>query len=166
MLKSIIVAKTENNVIGRNNALAWHLPNDSKFFKTKTMGHYLIMGRKTFESIEKPLLGRKIIIVTKNQHYQAQGHSVVQSVATAFDIAEQAGEKEVFIAGGGEIYRATLAMTDKLYLTEIKANVEGDTFFPTLNQHDWVEKKRQKHLPDAKHSYAYDFIEWDRRKKT
>jgi len=159
MLKSIIVAKSENHVIGQNNRLPWYLPKDLQHFKRITMGHHVIMGRKTFESIEKPLPGRNLIIITRNPNYQAAGGTIVQSINEALTVAEQAGETEVFIAGGATIYQATLALADKIYLTEIKAQIEGDTFFPVISSSEWEEIKRIHHPEDEQHFHAYDFVE-------
>ncbi|MEM9417024.1 MAG: dihydrofolate reductase [Bacteroidota bacterium] len=159
MLKSIIVAKAQNNAIGKDNQLLWHLPQDMKHFKQTTMGHHMIMGRKTFESIGRPLPGRELIVVTRNPDYHAPGCKTVGNIEEALAWAEQAGEPEVLIAGGEEIYRATLPLTDKIYLTEVKTVLEGDTFFPTLDQNKWREMQRTAHPADENHAYAYDFVE-------
>ncbi len=163
MTKSIIVAKTKNHVIGKDSQLLWHLPKDMQYFKRTTMGHHVIMGRKTFASIKKPLPGRKLIIMTRTLNYCVERCTVVQDITSALTVAEQAGEAEVFIAGGGEIYQATLALADKIYLTEIKVSLGGDTFFPMLNANEWKEIKRIHHPKDAQHAYAYDFVEMVRR---
>ena len=159
MTKTIIVAKAENHAIGKDNQLLWHLPKDMQHFRRTTMGHHVIMGRKTFAAINRPLPGRKLIVVTRNPNYRAPGCATVHDIASALAWAEQAGETEVFIAGGEEVYRATLAVADKVYMTEVKATLEGDTFFPALDQRAWVEVKRTHHAPDAQHPYAYDFVE-------
>lgn len=159
MLKSIIVAKAQNNAIGKDNQLLWHLPQDMKHFKQTTMGHHMIMGRKTFESIGRPLPGRELIIVTRNPDYPAPGCKTVGSIKEALGWAEQAGETEVLIAGGAQIYRAMLPLADKIYLTEVKATLEGDTFFPELDQNEWEETQRTAHSADERHAYAYDFVE-------
>ncbi|XWN35450.1 MAG: dihydrofolate reductase [Roseivirga sp.] len=159
MLISLIVARTENHVIGNNNQLLWHLPADLQHFKRTTLGHHVIMGRKTFASIPKPLSGRTLVVVTRALHYRAAGSKVVHDIATALSVAQQAGETEVFIAGGGEIYQATLPLADKIYLTEVKTRLEGDTFFPALVPGEWTEVKRISHPADEKHLYAYDFVE-------
>lgn len=163
MIKSIIVAKTKNHVIGKNNQLLWHMPQDMQHFKRTTLGHHVMMGRKTFESINKPLPGRKLIIVTRNPHYRVEGCTIVHDTTAALVVAEQTGATEIFIAGGGEIYKETLAVVDKIYLTEIKAQLEGDVFFPIINVNEWQEVKRICHAADAKHSYAYDFVELARK---
>jgi len=159
MLKSIIVAKADNQVMGQKNRLPWHLPKDLQHFKRITLRHHVIMGRKTFMSIGKPLPGRKLIIVTRNPNYQAVGGTIVRDIPTALAVAKQAGETEVFIAGGETIYRTTLALADKIYLTEIKAQIEGDTFFPMINANEWKEIKRIHHSADERHLYAFDFVE-------
>ena len=163
MTKSIIVAKTENHVIGKDGHLLWHLPKDMQHFKRTTMGHHVIMGSKTFTSIEKPLPGRKLIIMTRTPNYCVEGCTVMQDITAALAVAEQAGETEVFIAGGGEIYQATLALADKIYLTEIKVDLRGDTFFPMITTNEWEEIKRIQHPRDAQHAYAYDFVEMVRK---
>ncbi len=163
MLKSIIVAKAEDQVIGQNNQLPWHLPKDLQHFRRITMGHHVIMGRRTFESIGKPLPGRTLIIVTRDPNYQAAGCTIVQSITEALAIAEQAGETEVFIAGGATIYQATLALADKIYLTEIKAQIEGDTFFPMISSSEWIEVTRIHYPEDEQHLYAHDFVELKKR---
>lgn len=159
MIKSIIVAKAENQAIGKDNQLLWHLPKDMQHFKRTTMGHHVIMGRKTFASINKPLPGRKLIVVTRNSGYRAPGCITVHDITSALAVAEQAGETEVFIAGGAEVYRATLALANKIYLTEVKATLEGDTFFPVLSKNEWVEVQRIHHSADDRHPYVYDFVE-------
>lgn len=159
MLKSIIVAKAENDVIGKDNKLIWYMPADLKYFKETTMGHYIIMGRKTFESQKKPLPGRTSIIITRNKNYTAEGCMVVQSLEEAYRISEENNQKEVFILGGAEIYKLALPTTDKIYLTEIKASFEGDTYFPKINYQDWKEVKREEFQPDEKNAYPYAFVE-------
>ena len=156
---SIIVAKTKNHVIGLNNQLPWHLPKDLQHFRQITMGHHVIMGRKTFASIGKALPGRKFIIVSRNPKYYVKACVVVQDITAALTAAEQAGETEVFIAGGGEIYQETLALADKIYLTEVQTGLEGDTFFPVIQTNEWKEVKRIHHSIDERHLYAYDFVE-------
>ena len=156
---SIIVAKTKNHVIGLNNQLPWHLPKDLQHFRQITMGHHVIMGRKTFVSIGKALPGRKFIIVSRNPNYHVRACVIVQDVATGLTVAEQAGETEIFIAGGGEVYQETLALADKIYLTEVQARLEGDTFFPIIKTNEWKEVKRIHHSIDGQHLYAYDFVE-------
>ena len=139
MIVSIIVAASENNVIGNNNDLIWHLPKDMKFFKDTTKGHHVIMGRKNLESIPhkfRPLPNRQNIVVTRNKKYVADGCLVVTSIEEGLSIAKKNKEKETFIIGGGQIYKLALELNlvDKIYLTRIHANFEGDTFFPCLSE--------------------------------
>lgn len=159
MIKTIIVAKAANYVIGKDNQTPWHLPTDMQHFRRTTLGHHVIMGSKTYESLARPLPGRKLIVLSRNAHYHAPGCHTATDLQEALNLAEKAGETEVFIAGGSTIYQQTIAWVDKIYLTEIKANVAGDTFFPALNSHEWIETQRISHKPDAQHRYAYDFVE-------
>jgi dihydrofolate reductase len=163
MIKSIIVAKAKNHVIGLDNQLPWHLPKDLQHFKRITMGHHVIMGRKTFASIQNPLAGRKLIVLTQNTEYKATGCTIVHSVKEALAVAEQAGETEVLIAGGGKVYQTTLALADKIYLTEISVALKSDTFFPIISADEWQEVSRIHHPADERHLYAYDFVELVRR---
>jgi len=162
MKVSLIVAVSENGVIGKNNDLIWHLPNDMRFFKETTMGHHVIMGRKNFESIPhkyRPLPNRTNIIVTRQTDYKAQGCVVVNSVEAALEIVKNNGENEPFIIGGGQIYKLVLEakMIDKIYLTKVHHSFDGDTFFPELNS-EWKEVSKVENKADEKHSYDYDFI--------
>src|SRR5690606_11071407 len=133
MIKSMIVAIAANNVIGKDNQLVWHMPADLRHFKSTTMGHYIIMGRKTFESQKKPLPGRTSIIITRNKDYQAEGCHVVHSLEEAYKIGRENNQQEVFILGGAEIYEMALNSANKMYITEIKESFEGDTFFPKID---------------------------------
>ena len=166
MIRSIIAAVAENNVIGKDNGMVWHLPADLKYFKNKTKGHYVIMGRKTFESLDGQLPGRPAIIVTRKTDYHPEGCYVVHEVHDAFALTETKGEDEVFILGGAEIYKLTLKLdlVDKMYLTEIKASFEGDTFFPEFDRQQWEEASRASHAPDEKNKYPYAFVEYVRKR--
>ncbi|EON75821.1 Dihydrofolate reductase [Lunatimonas lonarensis] len=146
MLKiSIIVAKGENNVIGKDNDLPWHLPSDLKHFKETTKGHHVVMGRKTFESLPKPLPGRTHLVITRNKEYIVpEGHHVFSSLEDAIDFATEKNLSQIFILGGAEIYKEALPYTDELIVTEVHAKPEGDTFFPELNPVEWVESDRKK----------------------
>ncbi|MEM7383128.1 MAG: dihydrofolate reductase [Bacteroidota bacterium] len=159
MIKTIIVAKAANQVIGNGDQLSWHLPADMRHFRRTTLGHHVIMGRITYESLARPLLGRKIIVLSRNVYYKAPGCYTATDLQKAADLAERAGETEVFVAGGGATYQAAIAWVDKICLTEVKAEVAGDTFFPALSKYEWIETKRISHQPDAQHRYAYDFVE-------
>ncbi len=164
MIKSIIAAKGANNVIGKANGMVWHLPADLKYFKNKTKGHYVVMGRKTFESLGTPLPGRPTIIVTRRKDYHPANCYVVHDLLAAFKLAEQKKEEELYILGGSEIYKQTLSVADKMYLTEIKATFDGDAYFPEFNTENWTEVNREEHEADEKNKYAYTFVEYIRKK--
>ena len=156
---SIIVAVSKNGVIGRDNQLIWRLPNDLKQFKQLTMGHPMIMGRKTFDSIGKPLPGRTSIVVSRNPAWQSDGCATVNSLEAALEMARQTNTDEVFVIGGAEIYRLALPFTHKIYLTQVHAEVAGDAFFEIPNPEDWQETARTHHPADEKHAHSFDFIE-------
>ena len=158
----ILVAVSPEGVIGKDNDLIWHLPRDIKFFKETTMGHHVIMGRKSFESIPhkfRPLPNRTNIIVTRQSDYKAEGSIVVNSVEEALKVAKSNGDNEAFIIGGGRIYKLAVdaGLVDRIYLTKIHHSFDGDTFFPKLNP-DWVEVKREDCFKDDNHKYNYSFI--------
>ena len=158
---SLIVAASENNVIGKNNDLLWHLPDDLKHFKRTTRGHHVIAGRKTFESQgSKPLPGRTNIIVTRNADYHAEGCIVTDSLEKALEQVKD--DDEPFIIGGEQIYRMALPMVDRIYLTRVHAELEGDTFFPELDMSQWKEVSRDYHEMDQRHRYAFSVITLDR----
>ncbi len=154
----IIAAIANNNVIGSENRLIWHLPADLKHFRKLTMGHTLIMGRKTFESIGKPLKGRKTIVVTSRKDYDAQGEQVAHNIKEAIRMAK--GEKEVFVTGGSDIYEQTIDLyhTRRMYITRIFANFEGDAFFPDIDPEKWELIDMEEHEPDDKNKYPYAFM--------
>lgn len=166
MLKSVIVARAENDVIGKDNDLIWHMPNDLKHFRSTTMGHYIIMGRKTFEATKKPLPGRTSIVITRNKDYKAEGCIVVHTLDEAIKLGIENKQEEVFILGGGEIYKQAMDVADKIYLTEIKESFEGDTTFPKINYDIWKEVKREEFEPDEKNPHPYAFVELVRKKDT
>lgn len=162
MKVSLIVAVSENNVIGKDNNLIWNLPKDMKFFKDTTLHHHVIMGRKNFESIPhkfRPLPNRTNIIISRNTNYTAANSLVVSSIQKALEIAKENSDPEPFIIGGGEIYKLALKLdlVDKIYLTRIHGIFEGDTFFPELDN-SWKEISKEDHLSDEKHDYDFSFI--------
>ena len=166
MKVSLIVAVSENGVIGKDNDLVWDLPNDMRFFKETTMGHHVIMGRKNFESIPhkyRPLPNRTNIVITRQSYYKAEGCIVINSVETALEIAKNNGDTEPFIIGGGQIYKIALEnnLVDRIYLTKIHHTFDGDTFFPELSS-DWEEVNKTENKADEKHKYNYDFITLER----
>lgn len=143
--------------IGRENQLPWRLSADLKRFRELTMGHHIIVGRKTFESIGKPLPGRQMIIVTRAPSFYAEGCTICHSPAAAIDLAGSRGESEVFICGGAEIYTQTIAQADRLYLTLVDAEVEADTWFPEFNPQDWSERESIFHPADEKNQFPFTF---------
>ena len=161
MIVSLIVAASENNVIGRNNQLPWHLPGDIKYFREKTMGHCVIMGRKNYDSIPekyRPLRGRTNIIITHQKTFSASECIVVNSIDEALIEAKKKNETEAFIIGGGEIFGQSLDAADKIYLTRIHERIDGDVFFPEINMHEWNEESVQHCKADEKNKFDYSFL--------
>ena len=159
MIVTIVVAIAENYAIGKNNQLLWHMPADLKHFKNITTGHTVIMGRKTYDSVGKPLPNRRNIIVTR-QDIKIEGCEVVKSIEDALALC--ANEDEVFIVGGAEIYKLTMSKTDRIYLTIIHHSFDADTLFPEIDYTDWKETARQDHQPDEKNKFPYSFITLER----
>ncbi len=157
---SAIVAAAENNVIGKDNKLLWHLPNDLRFFRRTTSGHTVIMGRKTYESVGNPLPNRRNIVITHQTDYNQPGVEIVHSLEEA--LKQCAGEREVFIVGGAEIYRQALPIMGRVYLTRVHAEIAGDTYFPDLDESDWVLISEEAHAPDERHVYPYTFLVYER----
>ena len=157
MIISLIVAMDERRGIGWKGRVPWRLSSDLKRFRNLTMGHHIIVGRKTFESIGKPLPGRKTIIVTRNPEFRAQGCFVVRSLEEAIDLARSRGETEAFICGGAQIYAETIARAERFYLTVVHAQVESDTLFPEWDESAWTEKHSSHHEADDKDEYASTF---------
>lgn len=158
MTIALIAAMAANRVIGRDNALAWHLPEDLQHFKRMTLGHHLIMGRKTYESIGRPLPGRTTVIVSRQPDYHVEGCLVAHSLDQAFALC--AGQDQVFVVGGAEIYSQALAHADLVYLTELSVPVEGDAYFPELDPLLWqLEQREPRQGPD----FAFAFTTYRRR---
>jgi len=164
MKLAMIVAMAKNNVIGLNNDMPWHLPADLQWFKKTTLGSPIIMGRKTYESIGRPLPGRLNIILSRNTDLIIEGCTVVNSIEEAMTTAEAADntKDEVFITGGAHLYNKFLEQTETLYLTQIDADLEGDTFFPDYTQYNWQEMDRVLHPADDKNPYALTFLKLER----
>lgn len=162
-----IAAVAENGVIGRNNALPWHLPGDLAYFKRVTMGKPLAMGRVTFEAIGRPLPGRTNIVITRNPRWSREGVRAVgsldEALALSADIALIDGVDEVVVAGGAEIYRLALPLTERLYITEVHAPVEGDAYFPAVDWGQWRERSRERHNAGGSNPYDYSFVVYERR---
>jgi len=158
MTISLIVAMSENRVIGAGGDLPWHLPADLKYFKASTLGKPIIMGRKTFDSIGRPLPGRRNIVVTRNANWQHQGVDVAESVEAA--IVKAGDVEEIMITGGAQIYSQALERVDRLYITEVALKIEGDTFFPEFNKADWIEVSRDAYpSEDDRPAYAFVVLE-------
>jgi len=155
---SLIVAMAKNRVIGKDNDMPWHLPADLAHFKKVTLGKPIIMGRKTYESIGRPLPGRVNIVISKNPQYTLEGCKTATSLQEAINLVSES--EEVMIIGGGFLYSQALEQADRLYLTFIDLEVEGDTHFPDYEQLDMKEIKREKHLKDAKNPYDYEFVDF------
>jgi dihydrofolate reductase len=150
---SIIVAVAHDGVIGVNNTLPWHLPEDLKRFRALTMGHHIIMGRKTYDSLGRLLPGRTTVIVTRNENYKVEGALVANSLEAAIALCEN--DDEVFLIGGAELYQAGLKLAHKLYITEIELDVAGDAFFPKLISTEWQETEREAHTSEKGLSFSY-----------
>lgn len=163
MTISIIAALSTNNVIGRDGGLPWDLPDDLKFFKDTTKGHPIIMGRRNFASIGRPLPKRRNIVVTRQGGLTIDGCDVVSSLQEAVDLASEEETEEIFIIGGGEIYAQALPLCDRLYLTHVDAEIEGDVYFPEVEYTEWQEVSREHHEADERHAYAFDIVVYDKR---
>ena len=160
---SLVVAASTNNAIGKNNQLLWHLPKDMRFFKNTTWAMPVIMGRKTYESMgSKPLNGRLNIIVTRNKAFVAEGVIVVDSIGAAITTAEKENYKEVFVIGGGEIYKEALSIAHRLYITRVHTEIATDTFFPVIETTAWTLTHSEAHTADAKHAFDFTFETWEK----
>ncbi len=158
MLVSAIVAQARNRVIGRDNQIPWYLPADLAWFKKCTSGHHIIMGRKCFESIGRPLPKRTNIVITRDPFFIGTGLVVARSVEEALEICLENGENEAFVIGGGQIYQQTMPFLDKLYLTDVELEVpDGDVFFPKTDPSEWRQIFGEKHLPDEKNEWPFTF---------
>lgn len=162
MLISLVVAISKNNAIGKNNQLLWHLPNDLKFFKKITSNHCIIMGRKTFESIGKPLPNRTNIVISRTK-LEVDGVLFFDSVEKALNYCKSQNQEEVFIIGGGEIYKSTLPLAHKIFLTEVDVEIEADVYFPLIKNQDWNKNLLESYRKDEKHLYDFDIYELTRK---
>lgn len=160
---SIIVAIGEGNVIGKKNGLPWYLPADLKHFKTLTTGHAIIMGRKTYESLGKPLPNRVNIVLARELDFQPAGCVVAHSIDEALALPEVQNDSEAFIIGGGEIFRQTIDRVATLYVTEVHHRFDGDIYFPIIDQSAWKEIARERGMQDEKNTYEYYFVIYGRR---
>jgi dihydrofolate reductase len=151
---------SDNRVIGRDNALPWHLPADMKLFKTLTMGHAVIMGRKTFDTVGKPLPGRRNVVLTRDRAWRRTGVEACYDLDEALSLV--ASDSEVFVAGGAEIFHQALKRADRIYLTVVHANVTGDAFFPSFSLSQWRLVEDQTHESDERHAYGFSFRRYER----
>ena len=165
MIISLVVAASENNAIGKQGKLLWHLPNDLRFFKNITWAMPVAMGRKTFESLNsKPLNGRLNIIITRQKDFKADGIVVINNSTDAAFIAQQNDYKELMILGGGEIFKESMPKADKIYITRVHATFEdADAFFPQIDENKWQLTSNQDFFKDEKHAYDYSFQLWERK---
>lgn len=155
MIVSLVVAMSDNNAIGKNNQLIWHLPADLKHFKKVTSGHTIIMGRKTYDSIGKPLPNRKNVVITRNPALEIAGVTITSGLEEALSLDQE--EDEVFVIGGAEIFKQALPLASRIYLTRVHATYEADTFFPEIDPERWIETEKEAHLPDAANPVSYTF---------
>ena len=162
MTISHLLAASENNVIGKDNHLPWNLPNDFKFFKNKTWGMPVIMGRKTCESLEKPLPGRFNIVITTKQDWKRDDIIVAHSIDEAIAKAKETDCKEIFIIGGGSIFKQSMEIVNRIYLTRVHAVFDGDAFYPGIDTTRWKLFSEDPHPKDEKHAFAYTFQTWDK----
>lgn len=168
MIVALIAAVASNGVVGRNNQLPWRLPEDLGYFKRTTLGKPIVMGRRTWDSIGRPLSGRANIVVSRQRDLILEGASVVadleSGIALASELARADGVEELMVIGGGEIYARALPLADRLYLTEVHAEVEGDTLFPDWDRRQWLEISRERHAASGENPYDYSFVVYQRSK--
>ncbi len=157
MIVSLLVAMDERGGIGLHNRLPWHLSADLKRFKELTLGHHVIMGRKTYESIGRNLPGRIMLVLTRDKDFKAEGALVAGSLPSALDLAARAGEDEAFIIGGGQVFAQALPLADRIYLTRVHATLDADVFVPAFDEHLWRQTCLSTHQADEKNDYPYSF---------
>lgn len=162
MRLSIIVAVSENGVIGRDNDLPWKLPDDLKFFRKTTSGFPIIMGRKNYESIGRPLPNRHNIVISRDPHLKIEGCDCVTSLDDAIVLAQADGTEEAFVIGGGQIYAQALSKADRLYVTRVHAEIKGDVTFPAIESKEWNLVHEEHHPADENHAHAFTFRTYDR----
>lgn len=160
---SLVVAAANNNAIGKNNQLLWSLPNDMKHFKNVTWGMPIVMGRRTFDSFTKPLAGRKNIVLTHNPNLKIEGAITLSGMRDVEFLVKEMDVKELMVIGGGEIYKMYFPKANRIYLTRVDATPEADTFFPEINEKEWILVSRVENARDEKHAYKYSFEIWDRK---
>jgi dihydrofolate reductase len=162
MIISLVVAAANNNAIGKNGVMPWHLPNDLKHFKNVTWGMPVIMGRKTFDSLGKPLAGRKNIVITRQAHWEAPGTVAVTSMDDALFLVRETDAKEAMVIGGGEIFNMVFDKANRIYMTRVEAEPEGDTFFPSIDPKQWKLVSQKNYEADEKNAFNHSFQTWER----
>lgn len=163
MVISHLVAASENNVIGNHNQIPWNLPNDLKFFKNKSWGMPVIMGRNTYESLDKPLPGRINVVITTNKYWKRDDVTVAHTIDEAIKKACESDCNELFIIGGGEIFKQSMNIVNRIYLTRVHTTIEGNVFYPALDESKWKLISEDPHPADDKHKFAYTFQLWERK---
>ncbi|MCF4101949.1 dihydrofolate reductase [Gillisia sp. M10.2A] len=158
---TIIAAAAENNALGKDNDLVWHLPDDFKRFKKLTSGHHIIMGRKTFDSFPQPLPNRTHVVITRSENFKKEGIVVVHSLERAVELCEE--DPETFIIGGGEIYKLAMEIADKIELTRVHGSFEADAFFPEIDENEWRLVAEEFHDTDDKHNYSFTYLTYLRK---
>jgi len=162
MTISLVVAAAKNNAIGKDNKLLWCLPNDMKYFKNVTWAMPVVMGRKTFEALGKPLKGRKNIIITRQSGWNVEGTIAVKSLDDAQFLVKNMDVKEMMVIGGGEVYKMAMEKANRIYMTRVDAELEGDTYFPAIDTNNWKLVSKKEHATDEHHKYPYAFEVWER----
>lgn len=162
----MVVAASTNNAIGKNNQLLWNLPNDMKFFKNVTWGFPVLMGRKTFEALGKPLAGRINIVISRQTDWNAEGVIIASNLEDAINKAVETNARQIFIIGGGEIFEQSMSIADTIYLTRVHAEFDADSFFPVIDENGWKLVSNTDFGTDGKHAYAYSFQVWKKQKVT
>jgi dihydrofolate reductase len=160
---ALVVAASTNNVIGKNNHLVWNLPNDLKFFKNTTWGFPVIMGRKTFDEVKQPLPGRTNIVITRKLNWSAEGVITASDLEDAVQKAGETNSRQIFIIGGGEIFKQSILFADTIYITRVHAILDGDAFFPVIDEFEWELVSNEDFPADNRHAHAYSFQVWKRK---
>ena len=158
---TIIAAAGENNALGKDNNLVWHLPDDFKRFKKLTSGHHIIMGRKTFDTFPKPLPNRIHVVITRQDNFKKEGIVVVNSLKRAVELTTE--DPQPFVIGGGEIYKLVMNLADKIELTRVHGTFEADTFFPEIDENQWKLVSEKFHEKDERHNYAFTYLTYERK---
>lgn len=163
---AMIAAVAENGVIGKDNDLAWSLPDDMKYFMNTTKGHYIVLGRKNYDSLPpkfRPLPNRTNVVITRQSDLQLEGAHIVNTLEEAFEFCKKNNQEKIFVIGGGQIYKLALPYADTLYITEVHHSFDGDTYFPEFDKNEWMEVSREPHGMDERHLYPFDFVVYKRK---